>query len=72
MNQPQNSSMPPSHISTLLGQDHYTPEEAAELLGMDIDVIYQAAHRGHLPALKVGNDIISIKRADLVGWLESR
>jgi excisionase family DNA binding protein len=60
------------NYSELLRKDHYTPDEAAYLLGIDNDVINQAVHRGRLPALMVGNDIISIKRGDLVHWLETR
>jgi excisionase family DNA binding protein len=56
----------------LLEKEIYTPDEAAEMLGMDVDVIYQAAHRGHLNVFKIGQDIVSIKRGDLVAWLETR
>ena len=61
-----------THYRNLLEKEVYTPEEAAELLGMDDDVIYQAAHRGNLEVFKIGHDIVSIKRGDLVAWLESR
>jgi excisionase family DNA binding protein len=56
----------------MLERDHYTPNEAATLLGMDDDVIHQAVHRGTLKAKKVGQDIVSIDRGDLVEWLENR
>lgn len=59
-------------IEKLLHREQYTPEEAAYLLDMDVNVIYQAAHRHDLPAEFVGNDITFIRRADLVRWLENR
>lgn len=56
----------------LLHHDQYTPEDAAYLLGMDPDVIHQAAHRHELPAIFAGHDVLYIRRADLVHWLETR
>lgn len=60
------------NVSDLLHKDHYTPDEIAYLLGMDVNVILQAAHRHDLPAVFIGNDVATIKRSDLLRWLESR
>lgn len=62
----------PSRYGELLNRDQYTPDEAAYLLGMDNDVIYQAVYRGRLKAVMIGEDIVSIDRGDLVRWLETR
>jgi nucleotide-binding universal stress UspA family protein len=56
----------------LLHQEQYTPEEIAYVFGMDVDVILQAAHRHDLPAVFIGNDVASIKRSDLLKWMEER
>lgn len=61
-----------SKYSKILQKEAYTPDEAAYLLGIDHDVLYQAVHRGHLNALMIGEDIVSIDRGDLVKWLETR
>ena len=55
-------------IQELLLQSVYTPEEAAKVLGMDVQRIYAAAFRGELRALIVGDDVVSIERADLLRW----
>lgn len=72
MTQAPGSQPESAHYRSLLEKEIYTPDEAAELLGMDVDVIYQAAHRGTLNVFRVGHDIVSIDRGDLVAWLESR
>ena len=72
MTQPEETSSSKPTYAELLAHDRYTPEEAAYLLGMDVDVIRQAAHRHHLKATFIGNDIVSIDRGDLVRWLETR
>ena len=53
----------------LLQQDHYTPEEVAELLGIGLDVVRHAAFTGELRAQLAGHDIISIHRDDVLTWL---
>jgi hypothetical protein len=50
----------------------YRPEELADLLRMSVEVIRHAVFSGELPAEIVGNDIVSIKRADVVTWLAQR
>jgi excisionase family DNA binding protein len=56
----------------LFVQENYTPEEAAELSGVSLNRIYQAAHAGRLPARIVGKDVVSIKRHDLIAWMTQR
>ncbi len=56
----------------LLQQERYTPEEVAELLGIGVHIIQHAAFSGELQAQIVGHDIISIRRDDVLAWLESR
>ena len=53
-------------------QEEYTPEEAARLLGMSIDVITHAAREGELKADRAGHKIVCIKHEDLVDWLKRR
>lgn len=72
MDDPRNTPKTSTDFSELLLKDQYTPDEAAYLLGMDNDVIHQAAHRGRLKARMIGEDIVSIDRGDLVAWLETR
>lgn len=59
-------------IHELLHHDQYTPEEAAFLLGMDVDALKQAAHRHELPAVIASHEVLYILRADLIHWLEKR
>lgn len=56
----------------LLQQDHYTPEEVVELLGIGLDVVRHAAFTGELRAQILEHDIITIRRDDLLVWLEAR
>lgn len=59
-------------IEALLHHDHYTVDEAAYILGMNPDVLRQAAQRHELKAYFVNHAIVDIHRDDLVRWLESR
>lgn len=59
-------------VSELLRRDHYTVEEAAYLLGMDPEVLNQAAHRHELAAIFADHHVTHLRRDDLVRWLESR
>lgn len=72
MTTPTNDDKDLESFHSMLEKDTYHPEELAKLLGMDIDVIYQAAHRGNLKALKIGHDIVAFNRADVVEWLNNR
>jgi len=56
----------------LVHDTYYTPEELNDLFGVGLDVIRRAAYDGQLPADMVGNDIVGIKRADALAWLERR
>lgn len=56
----------------LLQQDHYTPEELADLLEMDVNVILQAAFNKRLSATIIDHDVISITRAAALDWLNTR
>jgi len=56
----------------LLYQDRYTPEELADLLDVDVNLIRQAAFNDRLGAVIVDHDIISISRAAALKWLNER
>jgi hypothetical protein len=56
----------------LLRQDHYTPEEHADLLGMDLNLIREAAYDHRLDAQIINHDIISISREAAIRWLNDR
>ena len=55
----------------LMWQDRYSPEEAAELLQIGLDVLRHAAFTGELPAQIIEHDIISLQRDDVLAWLEA-
>ena len=57
-------------LAELMTQDDYQPEEAAELLGMDVDVIRHAVFSGRLKAQVVGHHIVSIRREDVLEWFD--
>ncbi len=59
-------------IEELLRHEDYTPEELSRLLGIGLDVIRHAAFSGELPAQIAGHDIISVRRRDVLAWLEER
>jgi len=54
----------------LLHHDHYTPEELSSLLGISVYGIQQAARDGRLKAHIVDHHILSIRREDVLNWLE--
>ena len=56
----------------ILHRDHYSPEELADLLNMTVDHVRFAIHNGRLHAISVDHRIISIRREDVLTWLESR
>jgi excisionase family DNA binding protein len=58
-------------VYELLQQERYTPEEVAELLGIGVHIIQHAAFSGELRAQIVGHDIISIRRDDVLAWLQT-
>lgn len=59
-------------IEALLRHEDYTPEELSRLLGVGLDVIRHAAFTGELAAQMAGHDIISLRRRDVLAWLEER
>ncbi len=59
-------------IESLLHHDHYSVDEAAYILGVNVEVLCQAAQRHELKAYFVNHVIVDIHRDDLVAWLESR
>jgi hypothetical protein len=56
----------------LLRQDRYTPEELADLLEMDVNLIREAAFDHRLEAVIIDGDIVSISRAAALKWLNDR
>ncbi|MCC6313105.1 MAG: helix-turn-helix domain-containing protein [Thermomicrobiales bacterium] len=59
-------------IYDLLLQDHYTPDELAELLGMDRRTIEQEAYNRRLRASIVEHEVLSIRREDVLDWFAHR
>jgi excisionase family DNA binding protein len=55
----------------LLQQERFTPEEVADLLGIGVHIVQHAAFSGELRAQIVGHDIISLRRDDVLAWLEA-
>lgn len=53
----------------LLHQDHYTPEELAILLDMDVNAIRAAVFNHRLRAFVVDHHIMCIRRDDALRWL---
>ena len=53
----------------LMQQERYTPEEAAEVLEIGVDVLRHAAFTGELRAHIIEHDIITIQRDDVLAWL---
>jgi excisionase family DNA binding protein len=60
------------HLVPDLHEDSYTVHEVANLLGMSVDMIRHAVQSGELQAVRVEHEIISIGRADLLAWLNTR
>jgi hypothetical protein len=56
----------------LLHHDHYTCEEIASLLDIDLHYVEHEALTGHLKAIIVDHHIISISRDSVVEWLRQR
>lgn len=59
-------------LERALRQDHYTPEQLAQLLDMDEYVIRSAVWAKELPAQVLGTAIVSVERADALVWLRQR
>lgn len=56
----------------LLQQEHYTPQELSELIGISLESVCHAAYSGELRARVVGHDIVEILREDVLTWLKKR
>lgn len=56
----------------LLRQDAYTPQELADLLEMSLYAVRSAVWNDKLKATVVGHDIVSVRREDVLQWLERR
>jgi len=59
-------------LAELMVQDDYQPEDLAELLGIDVDVVRHAAFSGDLVAEVVGHTIVNIRRDDVLRWYDTR
>lgn len=60
------------YLWSLLHQEIYTPEQAAEVLNLRENLLLKAAFGGDLKAEIVNGDVLGIKRADLVHWMQWR
>jgi len=56
----------------LLHRDHYSPDELARLLGMDLHLILHEAQWGRLKAFIVDHHVLDIRREDALAWLHAR
>ncbi|HYH11163.1 MAG TPA: hypothetical protein VD789_02320 [Thermomicrobiales bacterium] len=56
----------------LLHRDHYSPDELARLLGMDLHLILHDAQWGRLRAYIVDHHVLDIRREDAIAWLQAR
>lgn len=59
-------------VEEIIRKDRYTPDELAEVTGLDVDFINVEIHRGDLPARVVDHDIIDIARVDAIAWMRRR
>ncbi len=59
-------------MDELLHRDHYEADELADLLDMDVKLIRHAAFTGELRATIVNHHILSIRREDVLDWLQNR
>jgi len=53
----------------LLRQEHYQPEELANLLEIDVNLIQHVIFLGELPATVLDRHIVDIRRKDVLHWL---
>ena len=60
----------PGELEEILRHDHYSTEELAILLGVDRHTIEQAAHSGELQATMLDHHMLSIRREEVVRWIE--
>jgi hypothetical protein len=55
----------------LLPEKLMTPEEVADLTRTEVRWVLIQIKHGHLPAIKLSNQIIRCFRADVIRWLEN-
>jgi len=48
-----------------------TPQEIAEVLGVQPSTIYQWTHQGYIPHVKLGK-FVRFKEKDVEGWLKKK
>lgn len=56
----------------LIRQEMLYPRELAQLLGTTEQHLFTEVWRGHLKAVRIGNDVVWFKRADVLEWLGAR
>ncbi len=56
----------------LLHHNHYSPQELARILGMDVHLILHDAQSGQLKAYIIDHHVIDIRREDAIDWLHHR
>jgi len=57
---------------TKVNKDLYTPHEIAELFSsISVDEVTHAVFSGKLPAVRNGESIVGIHRADFLRWMEN-
>lgn len=59
-------------IEQIIMKERYTPDELAQVTGLDVDLINVEIHKGLLRARVVEHDIIDIARMDAITWLRRR
>lgn len=58
-----------AELLDLLQQEHYSADELAALLEVDVYLLEEAANIGELPATMIDGRILDISRADVLHWL---
>ncbi len=64
----------PDEIDRLMrvDKDLYTPREIAEVFtSVSVDEVTNAVFSGELPAVRQGESIVGIHRADFLRWIEN-
>jgi hypothetical protein len=56
-------------LTDLLEQEHYSAEELADLLEVDVNLLDYAASIGELSATRFNHHILDIRRDDVLHWL---
>lgn len=56
----------------LLHKEMLYPRELAQILGTSEQFLFNEVWRGNLNAVRIGNDVVWFKRADVLNWMEHR